>query len=150
MLSHRKNKDTTKRIHITTSMLHPQKSNCTTLAAQHGLSRTSIYNIAEEGKEALHAQFSQEEPPPEGEGFWVWADKNAIKRLIVSLRAICGATFSMIHKIVLEAFGLNICETMIREVCQQANQLAFQYQQSVSLEKVEQIAVDEMFRWKLY
>ena len=120
----------------------------TALANQYKLSRTSIYNIAKKGKEALQAQFSQDAPPPQGEGFWVWVDKNAIKRLIVSLRAICGATFSMIHKIVLEAFGLYIGETTIREVCQQAYQSAFQYQRSVSLEKIEQIAVDEMFRWK--
>ena len=145
MSYHRKDLDTVNRINITATMLHPQKTNTTDLANQYQLSRTSIYNIAKKGKKALQAQFSQEKTKRE-EGFCVWVDKNARKRLIVSLRAICGATFSMINKIVLEAFGLYLCETTIREVCLQAYQWAFQYQKAVSLTTIKKIAVDEMFR----
>ena len=60
MSYHRKDLDTVNRINITATMLHPQKTNTTDLANQYQLSRTSIYNIAKNGKLVLQAQFSQE------------------------------------------------------------------------------------------
>ena len=149
MSAHRKDIDTNQRIQITAKMLQETKTDCSALATTYQLSRTSIYNIAKSGREVLEKNFSKEEHTHrKGLGFWVWVDANTIKRLIVSLRVICGATFSMIAQILPEALGIRISESTIRNVCIQAYQLAFEYQQSISLTNISRIALDEMFRWK--
>ncbi|MBI2565880.1 MAG: hypothetical protein HYV63_02440 [Candidatus Schekmanbacteria bacterium] len=74
-------------------------------------------------------------------------DANAIKRAIVALRAICGATHAMIVAMVREVFSLGIAEDTVREVLQEAYQRAFNYRESVDLSGISRIGLDEMYRW---
>ena len=149
MSAHRNDVSTSDRINITAKIIAFPSVNRSEVARQAGISRPTVYAVARKGRQALAAVFEPRTAPPpvSDEGFWLWLDANALKRAIVALRAITGATHSMIVAILSEVFALRISEEAVREVIQEGYQRAFDYRRQVDLRGVERACLDEMYRW---
>ena len=140
---------TSLKLSLASELLADPHLNKSELARQAGLSRQTLYNLAQHGEQALSACFSPHSPPPplHQEGYWIWVDASLIKRGIVLLRASCGASFASIAVVLFELLGLRISHGKIWSVVQESYQRAFKYMQSVSLKHVVRAAFDEMYRW---
>lgn len=137
------------KISLASELLADPNLNKSALARDVGLSRQTLYSLALKGQHALSASFSALAPPAplHQQGFFIWVDPNLIKRAIVTLRAACGATFSVIALALYEAFGLRLSHGEIWAVLAEAHQRAFDYLQTVSLQMIDRAAFDEMYRW---
>lgn len=149
MAAERHDISTSQRIHLAAQFIVAGGQDRSELAREAGLSRPSLYAIGARGQEALSRRFApRSEPAPPGEeGYWLWVDANAVKRLIVALRGACGAPIAVIALLLLEAFGLRLGDEMVRAVLMEGYQRAFEYQQGVRLGEVTRAAFDEMYRW---
>lgn len=149
MSAHRKDITPHDRIEISAKMLAAPEDSRSQLAQQYNLSRPTLYAIGQAGQEALHHRFEPASPPPSPgtDGYWVWVDGNAVKRLSALLRACCGATLSSICLVLLEAFGLHLSEETARQITQESYQRSFEYKEKMNLKEVTQAAFDEMYRW---
>ena len=149
MTAHRNDITSQQRIQLSARMIAEPEENRSQLARNYNISRPTLYSILYIGMKALRAGFNPPQPPqnPGTEGYWIWVDANAIKRLIVLLRAVCGATFAMIAQVLKEAFLLQISEETIRQATQESYQRASHYRNSVDLSGVKRATFDEMYRW---
>ena len=150
MSAHRNDISATARMQLAGQLVGYPEENRSEVARQMGLSRPSLYAIEKKGRQALKQSFDPAAAPasPGQQGYWLWVDANAVKRLVVTLRAVLGASLSAIVLVLVEAFGLRMSEGSVREIVAQGYQRGFDYQQGVRLEPVVRVAFDEMYRWR--
>jgi hypothetical protein len=149
MPAHRHDITPAVRIQLASRLISSPEENRSELARRHELSRPSLYAIEGKGRAALEQCFDPAGRPlsPGPVGFWLWVDANAIKRAVVTLRAVLGAPLSAIVVVLQELFGLRLSEASVRAVVQEGYQRAFEYQKGVRLDGAERVAFDEMYRW---
>ncbi|MBI2565448.1 MAG: hypothetical protein HYV63_00265 [Candidatus Schekmanbacteria bacterium] len=137
------------RIQISAKIIAFPANNRAQIAREAWVSRPTVYALGRKGRHALEAALAPDATPPplSADGFWLWVDCGALKRAIVALRAITGATHAMIVAFLIEVFALRISEETVRQVIREAYQRAFDYRQSVDLRQVERACLDEMYRW---
>lgn len=150
MSAHRHDITPGQRIQLAGKMVGLPEANRSKLAREAGVSRPSLYAIGQKGRRALEQSFDPAGPPrsPSSEGFWLWVDASALKRAIVLLRAVCGASLCAIVVVLVEMFRVRLSEETVRQVVQEGYQKAFEYQRGVRLEAAERVAFDEMYRWR--
>ncbi|MBI2571698.1 MAG: hypothetical protein HYV63_32205 [Candidatus Schekmanbacteria bacterium] len=146
MSARRKDLSTSDGIQISAKIIAFPANNRAQIAREAGVSRPTIHTIGRKGRHALEAALAADSTPPplSPDGFWLWVDCGALKRAIVALRAITGATHAMIVAFLIEVFALRISEETLRQVIREAYQRAFDYRQSVDLRQVERACLDEM------
>jgi len=149
MSAHRHDITATVRMQLASTLISSPKTSRLRLAQRHKLSRPSLYAIEKKGLRALEQCFDPSPLPasPSSEGFYLWVDKNVIKRAVVTLRAVLGAPFSAIVTVLAEMFLVRLSEWSVREIVEEGYQRGFDYQQSVPLHGVKRVAFDEMYRW---
>lgn len=149
MSAHRHDITPTVRMQLASTLISSPKTSRLRLAQRHKLSRPSLYSIEKKGLRALEQCFDPSPLPssPSSEGFYLWVDKNVIKRAVVTLRAVLGAPFSAIVTVLAEMFLVRLSEWSVREIVEEGYQRGFNYQQSVPLHGVKRVAFDEMYRW---
>ena len=115
------------------------------LAQAFGISRQTIYNYRERGREALDHAFPAEEEQDAGDGILLRVTEADFARAMIALRVVAPASFRDIVALLPVLYGRSRSYGKIWNVVAEAERRAAQFNASVDLSRIDHVALDEMF-----
>jgi hypothetical protein len=116
----------------------------TDLARDHGIRRQRVYDLREQARMALDAEFTPTEPKALS-GFTLTVTPSDMERAVVALRVVTPASIRDIVEVLPTLYGTHWSYGKVWSVLNAAEERAAAVQEQVDLSGIHNIALDEMF-----